>query len=168
MSEILNQSEIDKLLASIEQLLEINLPPLPYVKPSQIEELPEGEDKEKWKKDFANAQYLYVYPLEKLLKYISIQAGQKYYKLDYQNSCITQRVLMLEKLLEQKGYTKEQIKNLIPVSEEQQRLLLRAKELGFKDDVACYNDYRIASASSFLQSLGNTTNEQEKIEKGIA
>lgn len=163
MQDILNQHEIDNFLMSLEKMLEVQLPPLPHVKPSQISQIADENERISWEKRFANGHYLYVYPLEKLLEYITKKTGQEFYKIDYQDASIIQRAIMVEKLLEQKGYSKEQIMKLVPTSEDEQRLLIKARSLGFKDDIACYNEYRIAAANQFIKSLNNTEEVERKI-----
>lgn len=163
MQDILSQKEIDEFLSSLEKML-IEIPPMQYIKPSQINQIENEEKRKELENDFASIHYLFVYPLEKLLEYITKKTGQEYYKLDYQDTCIMERTIMIEKLLEQKGYSKEQVKNLVPKTEDEQKLLLQARRSGFKDDLPCYNDYRVASASQFIQSL----NSEEEVKRNIA
>lgn len=163
MQDMLKQSEIDEFLSSLGKM-SVKLPPMPYLKPSQINLVEDEEERKKLERDLASIHYLYVYPLEKLLKYITNQMGQEYYELEYQDAHITQRAIMVEKLLEEKGYTREQVKKLVPTNEDEERLLLKARNLGFKDAIACYNEHRVAAASQFIQSLSN----EEEIKKNVA
>lgn len=160
MADVLGTTEMDRLFDALQNMAK--KPSITEIKPSQLEQIEDQETRRKWKKDFEAVNYLYVYPLEKVLKYFSIKKGQLFYQLNYEDKSLIERMISLEKTLVHMGYTKEQVTRMVPRDKEENALLLSAQERGFSDDVPCYNEDRIKAAVSFLQSLENVEEQTRR------
>lgn len=147
---MLSLEDIDKLFKVSEVTV---LPPVTKMKPSEIDELT-GYDRIDYKIQFNKSLRIYVKPLEKLVKRMLDGANKEKYIYDVADLSIFERVKLYNSILLHSGYTKDQLANLLPKTEEEVDLLAQAFENGFHDLDIIDNETRVKEAKKFLQSLG--------------
>lgn len=156
---MLPQEIIDKLFNVV---TETYLPPVTEMKPSEIESL-EGYDRVDYKIQFNKSLRIYIKPLEKLVMNLLANANKEKYMYNVDDLSIIERLKLYNSILIHSGYTKKQLANLLPKTEEEVDLLAKAFENGFKDSNVIDNETRVLEAKNFLQSLGKDKTSRKKI-----
>lgn len=156
---MLPQEIIDKLFNVV---TETYLPPVTEMKPSEIETL-ERYDRIEYKIQFNKSLRIYIKPLEKLVMNLLANANKEKYMYNVDDLSIIERLKLYNNILVHSGYTKEQLANLLPKTEEEVDLLAKAFENGFKDSNVIDNETRVLEAKNFLQSLGKDKASRKRI-----
>lgn len=147
---MLPQEIIDKLFNVV---TETYLPPVTEMKPSEIEAL-EGYDRVDYKIQFNKSLRIYVKPLERLVTNLLNNANKEKYMYNVDDLSIIERLKIYNSILIHSGYTKKQLANLLPKTEEEVDLLAKAFENGLKEATFMDNETRILEARDFLRSIG--------------
>lgn len=148
MSELLSQEEIDDLLKQLE--LATILPSIIEIKPSEIANVKDLIEREKLQVQFNSVNELYVKPLERLINFMNSRSSSLKYTYGFSDASILERLHILERDLLVRGYTKEQVINLVPQNTEEVSIILNARKNGFKDNLVVDNQARLNEAKTYL------------------
>lgn len=147
--DILNQKDIDTLLNEIDRLYQPTKSIIEMT-PHEIDLIKDESIKEDTLKHFYEVDFLYVKPLEKLLKYALDQSNSSHYSYDLSNQSILDRIKILSKLLFSYGYVKDQLIDLVPQTKEDVNIILTARRKGYKDQSILSHIDRLEAVNSFL------------------
>lgn len=115
------------------------------------------------KKQFNFALQIYVKPLETLVINLLANANKEKYFYDVTNLSILDRVTLFKDILTKSGYKEEQLKSLLPKTEEEADLIAVAIKRGFDDSNLLDNETRINAAREFLQNLGEDISQGRRV-----
>lgn len=143
--------EIEEILRKLRQ----TETPITEKRPSSFNEIHNLEQRKKELETFLLANELYIRPLENYLTVLT--HGEGNYSKPFEETddlSVLERIVRLRDTILKHGGTLENILSLVPRTEEEQDILVYAKNNGFPLNHTISNDEKVAAARQYLNTMG--------------
>ncbi len=143
--------EIEEILRKLKQ----TETPITEKRPSLFNEIRNLEQRQKELRLFHLAKELYIGPLENYLTVLT--HGEGSYNKPFEETddlSIVERAVRMRNTILKHGGTLENILNLVPKTEEEQDILMCAKNNGFPLNHTLSNNEKVAAAQQYLNTIG--------------